>query len=374
MTTSSNTNDQVVLGDIRQLSAMYNNTDKKHLIGADDSVGSAGAIVYHHDADVDNRTLSLSLNGYAGITINKDKVKIRQPLQVQSISLAGYDVDTLISKRASLNENNTYNGTQTIKNDVSITGDLDLLDKSMVSGTYKYITIGKRNENSFCGLLTYYHDSTANNRFLRIGLKGFNSILCKPNVTEMLRPVTFKKAINATEIKLNDEDLNDLFNAKSNIGHKHSINDLTDFDISNLDLGSAAKTDVANSFSEHQTFEKGITSNDVITAASFASTSDIRKKCNIKKLTKAEVDAILNEIETYSFNLNQDYTQRKHYGVIAQDLVKIAPELVHEDESTQKYMTINYTEFVPLLIEKVKDQEKRIKALEEQLAKLTSSN
>ena len=53
----------------------------------------------------------------------------------------------------------------------------------------------------------------------------------------------------------------------------------------------------------------------------------------------------------------------KHdYGVIAQDVEKVLPELVKESHTG--YLGVDYDKIIGLLIEVVKEQEKRIKELE----------
>jgi hypothetical protein len=52
-----------------------------------------------------------------------------------------------------------------------------------------------------------------------------------------------------------------------------------------------------------------------------------------------------------------------HYGFIAQDLLEIGEEyaFVNQDE---KYLRVNYQEFIGILVSVIKDQEERISKLE----------
>jgi hypothetical protein len=56
---------------------------------------------------------------------------------------------------------------------------------------------------------------------------------------------------------------------------------------------------------------------------------------------------------------------KKHYGFIAQDIEKIYPELVNNNEVG--YKTVNYIELIPLLLSKIKDMQKEIDNLKEHL-------
>jgi len=110
--------------------------------------------------------------------------------------------------------------------------------------------------------------------------------------------------------------------------------------------------------------------------------SDIRYKKNIVQLeSKKTFDNVLllNPIE---YNLEQLYYdekpdtakvkkgvydensqlfKKKHYGLIAQDLQKLYPDLVYED--AKGYLSVNYTGIIPLLIESVKELNAEIETL-----------
>ena len=111
---------------------------------------------------------------------------------------------------------------------------------------------------------------------------------------------------------------------------------------------------------------KPLTVSGTITCTSLTQTSDQRLKENIEEMN----DNIIDNVKVYSFNLKNDETNRKHYGVIAQELQEIAPELIYDDMSDEHYMSVNYTELIPHLINKCKQQDKKINELE---AKITES-
>lgn len=93
---------------------------------------------------------------------------------------------------------------------------------------------------------------------------------------------------------------------------------------------------------------------DYVYAASFFTTSDIRKKTNITSISE--------HIRSFYFKNNPNVIQ---YGIIAQEVEKQHPELV---DKSKEYWTVNYTSALSLYIaeleNKVKDLEKRIKNLE----------
>ena len=53
------------------------------------------------------------------------------------------------------------------------------------------------------------------------------------------------------------------------------------------------------------------------------------------------------------FDENSFVFQKKHYGLIAQDLQRIYPDLVYENDNG--YLSVNYTELIPLLIQSIKE-------------------
>ena len=100
----------------------------------------------------------------------------------------------------------------------------------------------------------------------------------------------------------------------------------------------------------------------VVTATDFDSTSDIRLKTNIKPIDDPLAKVV--QIEGVSFNWKKD--NRPALGVIADQIEKVIPELVHGDDPK----TVNYNGLVGLLIEVVKDQQTQIDDLNKRLSKL----
>ena len=81
-------------------------------------------------------------------------------------------------------------------------------------------------------------------------------------------------------------------------------------------------------------------------------------------------DNIIDNVKVYSFNLKND--ERKHYGVIAQELQEIAPELVYDGGGEEHMLSVNYTELIPHLINKIHQQDKRIEAQDKRIQELES--
>ena len=97
-------------------------------------------------------------------------------------------------------------------------------------------------------------------------------------------------------------------------------------------------------------------SSGTITVVDLNTTSDIKYKENVEPIESAI--NILKNVNGVSFNWKE--TGSKSYGVVAQELEKILPELVH---STERGLSVSYLPLIAILIEAVKEQQKQIDEL-----------
>ena len=98
---------------------------------------------------------------------------------------------------------------------------------------------------------------------------------------------------------------------------------------------------------------------DVNVSGNIRVTSDERLKDNIKDLTNNDIDK-LTTITPKQYKMK--FSEGEHYGFIAQEVEKIYPSLVHTNE--EGYKSLNYIEFIPLLLLKIKDLEKQVTILQ----------
>jgi hypothetical protein len=96
--------------------------------------------------------------------------------------------------------------------------------------------------------------------------------------------------------------------------------------------------------------------------------SDRRLKNNIQKIESPLT--IINNISGYTFdwNENQKTYTGKDYGVIAQEIEEVMPELVITRENG--YKAVNYEKIIPLLIESIKEQQNAIVAQQTEIKEL----
>ena len=118
-------------------------------------------------------------------------------------------------------------------------------------------------------------------------------------------------------------------------------------------------------------------------ANSFNLNSDARLKINVTSVEKDAVQKIQalrpvhfywnpedvtvkNDSGTFQVSYFSKDTEfdRKHYGFIAQEVQKLFPELVYEDGAG--YLSVNYVELIPLLIEAVQDLSAEVEELKAQ--------
>ncbi len=58
---------------------------------------------------------------------------------------------------------------------------------------------------------------------------------------------------------------------------------------------------------------------------------------------------------------------KRHIGIIADDLAKIVPELVHVSEDDDEMKSVSYSNMVALLVEAIKEQQMQIEGLKQQI-------
>lgn len=101
--------------------------------------------------------------------------------------------------------------------------------------------------------------------------------------------------------------------------------------------------------------------------------SDIKYKKNISKLNNSldrilQLDGIRYDLDLSSIGFTKENDEKfgkNHLGLIAQDVIKIVPEVVKIDSNGYG---IDYMELIPLLIEAIKEQNAKILDLESKIS------
>ena len=155
--------------------------------------------------------------------------------------------------------------------------------------------------------------------------------------------------MNAHYIDMNN---NDIYGANK-IYHEGDTNTWTEFhaeDSWRVVVGSVERLEVSSG-SPH-----------VLVTGDLNSTSDERLKKNVAPITNALSD--VTQLEGVSFDWKD--TGTRGHGFIAQQVEPILPDVVQTDEETG-IKSINYVGMIGHLVEAIKEQQKQIDALKEQL-------
>lgn len=102
-------------------------------------------------------------------------------------------------------------------------------------------------------------------------------------------------------------------------------------------------------------------SGSIRASAGVLSNSDRKLKQKIKPLeNSSKIVSSLQGVEFEWIGKNG-----KNFGVIAQDIQKVIPQVVSEDN--MGYLSVNYSAIIPFLIESIKDLQKEVKELKAKL-------
>jgi hypothetical protein len=90
-------------------------------------------------------------------------------------------------------------------------------------------------------------------------------------------------------------------------------------------------------------------------------TSDQRLKENI--VDAPEFGSVIDSIKVRSFDWKTDQTHQRA-GFVAQELVTVAPEAVHQPADPDEMMAVDYSKLVPMLVKEIQSLRIRIAQLE----------
>ena len=138
------------------------------------------------------------------------------------------------------------------------------------------------------------------------------------------------------------------------------------------DLGSNGNNTMTMRFSGGTTIYSNGANNVGVRLApnttTWAGVSDIRAKKNITDLQSGLTAIMQLRPKKYHYKNTDD----KHYslGFIAQDVVKVLPDVVEVPEDKDQFMSIRYTEIIPVLTKAIQEQQAQIEALQKENGQL----
>jgi len=94
-------------------------------------------------------------------------------------------------------------------------------------------------------------------------------------------------------------------------------------------------------------------------AVLYNTTSDQRLKTNITDAPTGNIDSI----KVRSFDWTADNSHQE-YGMVAQELLEVAPYAVHQPENPDDMMQVDYSKLVPMMVKEIQDLKARLLTLE----------
>jgi hypothetical protein len=112
-------------------------------------------------------------------------------------------------------------------------------------------------------------------------------------------------------------------------------------------------------FNYNGTSQIGSITQSGTTAVLYNVTSDQRLKENI--VDAPEFGSVIDAIQVRSYDWITDKTHQRA-GFVAQELVTVAPEAVHQPADPEAMMAVDYSKLVPMLVKEIQDLRKRLAA------------
>jgi hypothetical protein len=112
-----------------------------------------------------------------------------------------------------------------------------------------------------------------------------------------------------------------------------------------------------------------------IIANSIAGSSDSRFKTNILPIENPlqkvlKLQGVTFDWKTKEFP-NRMFSENRALGFIAQEVEQVIPEVVQTENSTEGFKSVQYDKVVALLVEAIKEQQKQIEQLQQEVKELT---
>ena len=95
------------------------------------------------------------------------------------------------------------------------------------------------------------------------------------------------------------------------------------------------------------------------TAVLYNTTSDQRLKENIVDADSASV--LIDSLQVRQFDWKSENSHQR-YGFVAQELVNVAPEAVHQPADPEEMMAVDYSKLVPMLVKEIQSLRQRLAA------------
>ena len=102
----------------------------------------------------------------------------------------------------------------------------------------------------------------------------------------------------------------------------------------------------------------GSIAQDSTTGVLYNTTSDQRLKTNIVNASSGNIDNI--KVRSFDWLSNGNHQE---YGMVAQELIEVAPYAVHKPENPDEMMGVDYSKLVPMMIKEIQDLKAEVNQL-----------
>jgi hypothetical protein len=116
--------------------------------------------------------------------------------------------------------------------------------------------------------------------------------------------------------------------------------------------------------------------NGNVLAASYLTSSDRRLKTNISDMQNGLSTIMTLRPVTYDKkrNISDNNYDRHEIGFIAQEVQKVLPSVVIENEDADKTLAVSYTELIPVLTKAIQEQQAKIESQDQKINALVAEN
>lgn len=218
-------------------------------------------------------------------------------------------------------------------------------------GSYFDIALQPRGGNVFIG-----KTAPANQSTFKLDVNGNTLLNGSVNIEQNIR-IKNGRSIQCTNAANNLVDLITLDNNNilTKLGSSHVFKTIdNNTTVATFSNGSASVNGTLSTGSNLTVTGTIVATNDI------TAFSDERLKKNVKTIQ----NALEKVTELRGVEYEKNDSDKKHIGVIAQEVEKVIPEVVLNNE---EYKSVAYGNIVGLLIEAIKDLNKKVESLEEQL-------
>ena len=197
-----------------------------------------------------------------------------------------------------------------------------------------------------------------------VGVDGTGAILTAGSSGSANASMIFRTASNGTETeRMRIDSSGDLMVGTTDENALNGGFSVKTGTVPYINVGHASSVASGNYYAafRHGTNTIGTIAQNGTTSVLYNTSSDERLKENITDSVDAgsKVDAI--QIRQYDWKADGSH---QDYGVIAQELVTVAPEAVHQPVDEEDMMGVDYSKLVPMLIKEVQSLRSRVAELE----------